>query len=180
MLRPFFRASCTPLACPVGSRNNITAGYLRIAGPKVELLAMSGATPREFAAVEAEERRVLEERLAAIRARHARYYTELAERADLRGPGQREWLPRPDAESANLRVAPDKVAEPTRRRVERVVAAVGYIPNLVASALAAARSAGANSGASSTARSTTRTPSTPAAFARRANCASPMLSIGFR
>ena len=35
------------------------------------VLAMSGATPREFAAVEAEERRVLDERLAAIRARHA-------------------------------------------------------------------------------------------------------------
>ncbi|WP_346433589.1 ATP-binding protein [Nonomuraea composti] len=37
--------------------------------------------------------------------RHARYYTALAERADLRGPGQREWLARLDAESANLRLA---------------------------------------------------------------------------
>ncbi|MFI6598983.1 BTAD domain-containing putative transcriptional regulator [Nonomuraea sp. NPDC050536] len=37
--------------------------------------------------------------------RHARYYTELAERADLRGHGQRQWLQRLDAESANLRLA---------------------------------------------------------------------------
>ncbi|MEV0230038.1 BTAD domain-containing putative transcriptional regulator [Nonomuraea sp. NPDC050786] len=41
----------------------------------------------------------------AVRERHARYYTALAERADLRGPGQREWLARLDAESANLRLA---------------------------------------------------------------------------
>ncbi|GAA0813874.1 BTAD domain-containing putative transcriptional regulator [Spirilliplanes yamanashiensis] len=43
----------------------------------------------------------------AVRARHVSYYTELAERADplLRGPGQREWLARLDAESANLRAA---------------------------------------------------------------------------
>ncbi|MEV0380677.1 BTAD domain-containing putative transcriptional regulator [Nonomuraea sp. NPDC050643] len=40
-----------------------------------------------------------------IRERHARHYTALAERADLRGPGQREWLARLDAESANLRLA---------------------------------------------------------------------------
>ncbi|MGN9840746.1 BTAD domain-containing putative transcriptional regulator [Nonomuraea sp. H19] len=37
-----------------------------------------------------------------VRQRHARYYTALAERADLRGPGQREWLVRLDAEYANL------------------------------------------------------------------------------
>ncbi|MGW0804195.1 AfsR/SARP family transcriptional regulator [Nonomuraea sp. NPDC002799] len=40
-----------------------------------------------------------------IRERHARYYTALAGRADLRGPGQREWLGRLDTESANLRLA---------------------------------------------------------------------------
>ncbi|WP_407566688.1 BTAD domain-containing putative transcriptional regulator [Polymorphospora sp. A560] len=50
------------------------------------------------------------ERLAdadAVRARHASYHTELAERADpaLRGPGQRSWLARLDAEDANLRLA---------------------------------------------------------------------------
>ncbi|QGN45664.1 BTAD domain-containing putative transcriptional regulator [Micromonospora sp. WMMD558] len=43
----------------------------------------------------------------AVRARHAAYHTELAERADplLRGAGQREWLARLDAEGANLRAA---------------------------------------------------------------------------
>nr|ASV46777.1 putative ATPase [uncultured bacterium] len=43
----------------------------------------------------------------AARARHAAYYTGLAEVADplLRGPDQREWLARLDAETANLRSA---------------------------------------------------------------------------
>ncbi|GIG68195.1 BTAD domain-containing putative transcriptional regulator [Phytomonospora endophytica] len=43
----------------------------------------------------------------AVRARHAEYYTVLAEHADgeLRGPHQREWLARLDTESANLRAA---------------------------------------------------------------------------
>ena len=50
------------------------------------------------------------ERLAdssTVRAQHAAYYTALAERADplLRGPGQRQWLARLDAETANLRAA---------------------------------------------------------------------------
>ncbi|MFG3697269.1 BTAD domain-containing putative transcriptional regulator [Micromonospora sp. NPDC047620] len=42
-----------------------------------------------------------------VRARHAAYWTRWAERADplLRGPGQREWLARLDAESGNLRAA---------------------------------------------------------------------------
>ncbi|MFI6821137.1 BTAD domain-containing putative transcriptional regulator [Micromonospora sp. NPDC050187] len=45
----------------------------------------------------------------AVRARHAAYYTRLAEHADplLRGTGQREWLARLDAEAANLRAALD-------------------------------------------------------------------------
>ncbi|WP_425570398.1 BTAD domain-containing putative transcriptional regulator [Nonomuraea rosea] len=42
---------------------------------------------------------------ARIRERHARHYTGVAERADLKGAGQREWLARLDAESANLRLA---------------------------------------------------------------------------
>ncbi|GAA2211260.1 BTAD domain-containing putative transcriptional regulator [Nonomuraea monospora] len=47
---------------------------------------------------EAGERGLVEER-------HARYYTALAERAEVKGPRQREWLARLDAESANLRLA---------------------------------------------------------------------------
>ncbi|MEV4106926.1 BTAD domain-containing putative transcriptional regulator [Nonomuraea sp. NPDC049695] len=55
----------------------------------------------------------------AIRERHARYYTALASRADLRGPGQREWLARLDAESANLRLA---VAGPEPLRLVNALA----------------------------------------------------------
>ncbi|MGW0483849.1 AfsR/SARP family transcriptional regulator [Nonomuraea sp. NPDC003214] len=40
-----------------------------------------------------------------IRERHARYYTALAERAELRGSRQREWLDRLDREAANFRLA---------------------------------------------------------------------------
>ncbi|MFD1940471.1 BTAD domain-containing putative transcriptional regulator [Nonomuraea mangrovi] len=40
-----------------------------------------------------------------LRERHAAYYTELAERAELRESGQGEWLRRLDAEGANLRLA---------------------------------------------------------------------------
>ncbi|MGN9844286.1 BTAD domain-containing putative transcriptional regulator [Nonomuraea sp. H19] len=40
-----------------------------------------------------------------VRRRHAVYYAELAERADLRGHDQRTWLERLDAESGNLRGA---------------------------------------------------------------------------
>ncbi|MET8047375.1 BTAD domain-containing putative transcriptional regulator [Streptosporangium sp. NPDC005286] len=44
---------------------------------------------------------------AVVRARHAAYFTGLAERADpeLRGPAQAEWLSRLDTENANLRSA---------------------------------------------------------------------------
>ncbi|WP_433262089.1 BTAD domain-containing putative transcriptional regulator [Actinosynnema sp. CS-041913] len=44
---------------------------------------------------------------AEVRLRHARHHAELAERVlpHLRGPGQRTWLERVDAESANFRVA---------------------------------------------------------------------------
>ncbi|MGW7481249.1 BTAD domain-containing putative transcriptional regulator [Nonomuraea muscovyensis] len=46
---------------------------------------------------------------AALRRRHADHYLALAERGErlLRGPGQREWLRRLDAEAANLRTALD-------------------------------------------------------------------------
>ncbi|MFD1146145.1 BTAD domain-containing putative transcriptional regulator, partial [Saccharothrix hoggarensis] len=42
-----------------------------------------------------------------VRRRHVEHYTGLAERSRLRGPEQREWLRRLDAESANLRGALD-------------------------------------------------------------------------
>ncbi|TDB82306.1 AfsR/SARP family transcriptional regulator [Actinomadura sp. KC216] len=47
----------------------------------------------------------------AARRRHAEYYTALAERADLRGPGQREALRALRAESGNLRTALDTAVE---------------------------------------------------------------------
>lgn len=43
----------------------------------------------------------------AVRRRHADHYLALAEQAELRGPAQREWLGRLDAEAANLRAALD-------------------------------------------------------------------------
>ncbi|MFH8371045.1 BTAD domain-containing putative transcriptional regulator [Streptomyces sp. NPDC018031] len=45
-----------------------------------------------------------------VRGRHLRHYLDLAERAEprLRGPEQREWLGRLDAEAANLRAALDE------------------------------------------------------------------------
>jgi tetratricopeptide (TPR) repeat protein len=50
---------------------------------------------------------------AAVRQQHLAYYTGLAETAEpqLRGPGQREWLTRLDAESANLRWALEGAVE---------------------------------------------------------------------
>ncbi|MEV5573228.1 BTAD domain-containing putative transcriptional regulator [Spirillospora sp. NPDC052269] len=49
-----------------------------------------------------------------VRARHARYYTALAERAvpHLRGPDQERWLQRLDREGANFRAALDYRADP--------------------------------------------------------------------
>ncbi|WP_308164287.1 BTAD domain-containing putative transcriptional regulator [Nonomuraea sediminis] len=59
---------------------------------------------------------------AALRRRHAEYHLALAEQAEprLRGPEQREWLGRLDAEAANLRTALDTfrregAAEPALR-----------------------------------------------------------------
>ncbi|WP_395575810.1 BTAD domain-containing putative transcriptional regulator [Streptomyces sp. BK79] len=52
--------------------------------------------------------------LATLRQRHVAYYTELARTATphLRGPGQRTWLARLDAENANLRWALEGALEP--------------------------------------------------------------------
>ncbi|RVX44761.1 putative ATPase [Nonomuraea polychroma] len=70
---------------------------VRAAGPRYRLLESVAAYCRERLAEAGED--------DLITARHARYYTALAERADLRGPGQREWFARLDAERANLRLA---------------------------------------------------------------------------
>ncbi|MEU3522969.1 BTAD domain-containing putative transcriptional regulator [Streptomyces sp. NPDC038707] len=72
------------------------------AGPRYRLL--------ESVAAYATERLHEMEDLAAVRDRHLRHYLALAERAEpeLRGPGQRSWLARLDAESGNLRAALDE------------------------------------------------------------------------
>ncbi|MBB5774803.1 BTAD domain-containing putative transcriptional regulator [Nonomuraea jabiensis] len=70
---------------------------VRVAGPRYRLL--------ESVTAYCVERLREAGEYDAIRKRHARHYTALAERADLKGPGQREWLARLDAESANLRLA---------------------------------------------------------------------------
>ncbi|RVX44349.1 putative ATPase [Nonomuraea polychroma] len=72
---------------------------VRTPGPRFRLLESVAAYCHERLA-EAGERDL-------IMARHSRYYTALAERADLRGAGQREWLARLDTEGANLRAALD-------------------------------------------------------------------------
>ncbi|CAL9516631.1 BTAD domain-containing putative transcriptional regulator [Streptomyces sp. enrichment culture] len=71
-------------------------------GPRYRLL--------ESVAAYATERLHEMEDLAAVRDRHLRHYLALAERAEpeLRGPGQRSWLVRLDAESGNLRSALDE------------------------------------------------------------------------
>ncbi|MEV5892728.1 BTAD domain-containing putative transcriptional regulator [Nonomuraea fuscirosea] len=70
---------------------------VRVEGPRYRLLESVAAYCVERLREAGEHDR--------IRERHARSYTALAARADLRGPGQREWLARLDAESANLRLA---------------------------------------------------------------------------
>ncbi|GAA1568566.1 BTAD domain-containing putative transcriptional regulator [Kribbella hippodromi] len=44
--------------------------------------------------------------VAATREKHATYYLQLAQQAELHGPGQRVWLRRLDQEAANFRVIP--------------------------------------------------------------------------
>ncbi|MGP8298354.1 AfsR/SARP family transcriptional regulator [Streptomyces inhibens] len=67
--------------------------------------------------------------LDAVRRRHHRYYTELAEGASplLYGPAQREWLERLDQEAANLRAALDgSVREGAADRALRLVDALAW------------------------------------------------------
>ncbi|MFD7321141.1 BTAD domain-containing putative transcriptional regulator [Streptomyces sp. NPDC059875] len=65
----------------------------------------------------------------AVRERHLAYYTRLARTAEpeLRGHGQREWLARLDAESANLRAALDRaVQQGAAREALGLVDALGW------------------------------------------------------
>ncbi|MFD9036276.1 BTAD domain-containing putative transcriptional regulator [Streptomyces sp. NPDC059567] len=65
----------------------------------------------------------------AVRQRHLTYYTRLARTAEpeLRGPGQRAWLARLDAESANLRAALDRaVQQGAAREALGLVDALGW------------------------------------------------------
>ncbi|MEU6986149.1 BTAD domain-containing putative transcriptional regulator [Streptomyces sp. NPDC046324] len=65
----------------------------------------------------------------AVRQRHLAYYTRLARTAEpeLRGPGQRAWLARLDAESANLRAALDRaVRQDLAREALGLVDALGW------------------------------------------------------
>ncbi len=68
-------------------------------GHRYRLLESVAAYGRERAGAAGE--------LTRLRQRHARYYTGITERAapQLRGPGQRAWLERLDAETGNLRTA---------------------------------------------------------------------------
>jgi len=120
--------------CTLDAAEAVCAGDGIEAGDVLDLLA--GLVDRSLVARTAESRfRLLESvaayslsRLreageeAAVRRRHADDYLALAEYADprLRGPEQREWLRRLDAEAANLRAALDTfrqqgAAEPALR-----------------------------------------------------------------
>ncbi|MFJ8558941.1 BTAD domain-containing putative transcriptional regulator [Streptomyces microflavus] len=90
-------------------------------GPRYRLLESVAAycTERLLESGEADE----------VRRLHRAYYTKLAERADphLRGHGQRQWLRRLDAETANLRAALDSaVQEKDADRALRLVNAVAW------------------------------------------------------
>jgi predicted ATPase/DNA-binding SARP family transcriptional activator len=61
----------------------------------------------------------------AVRRRHADHYLALAEQAELRGPAQRKWLRRLDAEAANMRAALD-----TFRRFSTAVQALRLTTSL--------------------------------------------------
>ncbi|RKR91949.1 putative ATPase [Micromonospora pisi] len=102
-----FRDGCTPEAAEQVCQSDLDV-LARLVDRSLVVMDDSGAGPRyrllESVAAFCAER--LEDP-DDVRARHAAYYTDLAERADpqLRGPGQQEWLARLDEETANLRAA---------------------------------------------------------------------------
>ncbi|MEU7612965.1 BTAD domain-containing putative transcriptional regulator [Micromonospora sp. NPDC049204] len=102
-----FRDGCTPPAAEHVCRTDLDT-LARLVDRSLVVLDDSGAEPRyrlleSVAAFGLDRLTDAEE----VRARHAAYFTELAERADpeLRGADQKRWLALLDAETANLRAA---------------------------------------------------------------------------
>ncbi|MCR3752213.1 BTAD domain-containing putative transcriptional regulator [Lentzea californiensis] len=79
----------------------------------------------------------------AVQDAHRRYYTKLAETAEphLRGPAQRLWLERLDAESANLRTALDTASGPDALRLVNALAWYWYLRGRLSEARRALSSA---------------------------------------
>ncbi|WP_327002295.1 winged helix-turn-helix domain-containing protein [Dactylosporangium sp. NBC_01737] len=102
-----FSDGCTPEAAEQVCRTDLDA-LARLMDRSLVVVDDSGTGTR-YRLLESVAAFCLErlEDAGDARARHAVYYTELAELADphLRGAGQREWLARLDAETANLRSA---------------------------------------------------------------------------
>ncbi|RKN41094.1 BTAD domain-containing putative transcriptional regulator [Micromonospora endolithica] len=106
------RLAVHPDGCPPEAAEAVCGADLDVLSALVDrsllVLDTAGPTPRyrllESVAAYALERL---DPTDPVRARHATYWTEWAERVDplLRGPGQREWLARLDAETGNLRAA---------------------------------------------------------------------------
>ncbi|MFC4018101.1 BTAD domain-containing putative transcriptional regulator [Micromonospora sp. GCM10011542] len=102
-----FGDGCTPEAAEFVCQADLDA-LARLVDRSLVVLDDSGARPR-YRLLESVAAFCLDRLDDAdeVRARHAAYYTELAERADpqLRGPDQKRWLALLDAETANLRSA---------------------------------------------------------------------------
>ncbi|MET7328595.1 BTAD domain-containing putative transcriptional regulator [Nonomuraea sp. NPDC005650] len=134
---------------------------VRVAGPRYRLL--------ESVTAYCVERLREAGEYDAIRERHARHYTALAERADLKGPGQREWLARLDAESANLRLA---LAGPEPLRLVNALAWYWFLRGRLREArrsLSAALSAVLSAGPSAALSSALGTPGASGAEEARAS-----------
>ncbi|WP_148589665.1 AfsR/SARP family transcriptional regulator, partial [Streptomyces sp. WAC01526] len=112
--------------------------------------------------------------LTAVRRRHHRHYTELAQRAAplLYGPDQREWLERLDQETANLRDALDAaVREGAADHALRLVDALAWYWFLRGRLAEAGRSLTAALAAYEAARATAADAGDPAAEGRRLRAA---------
>ncbi|MEU7841244.1 BTAD domain-containing putative transcriptional regulator [Micromonospora sp. NPDC049114] len=102
-----FGDGCTPEAAEVVCRTDLDT-LARLVDRSLVVLDDTGAGPR-YRLLESVAAFCLEHLVDAddTRARHAAYYTDLAEQADpqLRGPEQQRWLALLDAETVNLRAA---------------------------------------------------------------------------